>query len=186
MFVRKSRIEPLPLTMTGVRAGERLLQIGIDGASLNGALAAKIGLNGTAAQVVTTEADAARARDAAAKAGALVEVRVVSTLRSLPFDDEAFDLIVFHSMHGLIARMAPYTRVRCLEEAHRVLRTGGRAVVIEPEPRGGLGGLFRQYPVDSHYAATGETLGALKAEGFKPVRILADREGYRFVEGLKT
>jgi hypothetical protein len=29
-------------------------------------------------------------------------------------------------------------------------------------------------------------MGALKMEGFRPVRILADREGYRFTEGLKT
>jgi SAM-dependent methyltransferase len=184
--LRKSRVEPLPLTMTGVRMGERLLQIGVDTPALTGTLAAKVGLSGNAAHVTTNESDASRIREAAAKASALVDVRVVSTLRSIPFDDDAFDLIVIHSMHGLLAGMAPYTRVRCLEEAHRVLRTGGRLIVIEAEPRGGLGGLFRTYPVDSHYAATGETIGALKAEGFKPVRILGDREGYRFVEGLKT
>ena len=186
MFFRKSRIEPLPLTMTGVRMSERMLQIGIDSASLNGVLAGKVGLSGTAAQVVTNETDATRARDGAAKAGALVDVRVVTTMRSLPFDDESFDLIVFHSMHGLLAGMSPYTRVRCLEEAYRVLRAGGRLIVIEPEPRGGLGGFFRPYPVDSHYASTGEAVGALKAEGFKPVRVLGNREGYRFIEGLKS
>ena len=112
-------------------------------------------------------------------------MRVVGTLRSMPFDDDAFDVAVVHSMKGLIAGMAPYTRVRCLEEVFRVLRSGGRAIVVEPEPRGGLGGLFHAYPVDSHYAATGETIGALRAEGFKPARLLADREGFRFVEGLK-
>lgn len=185
MFFRKPQLEPLPLTMIGLRAGERLLQIGTDAASLTAKLAAKVGLNGTAAHVVNNEEDAKKIRDAAAKVGALVDVRVVGTLRSMPFDDDSFDVIVVHSMNGLIAGMAPYTRVRCLEEAHRVLRTGGRAIVIETEPRGGLGGLFHAYRVDSHYAATGETIGALRAEGFKPVRLLADREGYRFVEGLK-
>lgn len=185
MFFRKTQVEPLPITMTGVRMGERLLQVGIDSAALSGALASKVGLSGTAAHVVTNEADAERVRKAAAKAGALADVRQIATLRSLPFDDESFDLIVLNSMHGLLAGMAPYTRVRCLEEAHRVLRAGGRLIVIEPEPRGGLGGLFRPYPVDSHYGSTGEAVGALKAEGFKPVRIIGDREGYRFVEGLK-
>ncbi len=183
---RKLDAVPLPITMTGIRMGERLLQIGVDSASLCAALAAKIGLSGTAAHVVTNEADATRLKKAAEKAGALVDVRVVTTLRSMPFDDDAFDLVVMHSMNGLIAGMAPYTRVRCLEEAHRVLRAGGRMMVIEAEPRGGLGGLIRPYPVDSHYSSTGESVGALKAEGFKPVRIIGDREGYRFVEGLKS
>jgi ubiquinone/menaquinone biosynthesis C-methylase UbiE len=187
MFFRKSTpIAPLPLTMTGVKMGERLLQIGLDSASLTAALAAKVGMSGNAAHILNKDTDVTRARDAAAKAGAASDVRLVSTYRSFPFDDESFDLIVIHSMHGLLAGMAPYTRVRCLEEAHRVLRQGGRTIVIEPEPRGGLGGLFRTYQVDSHYAATGETIGALKAEGFKPVRVLADREGYRFIEGMKT
>ena len=186
MFFRKSNIEALPITMTGVRMGERLLQIGIDSAHVTGALAAKVGLSGGAALVVTNEKDAARGREAAAKVGALLDVRVVTPLRSLPFDDESYDLIVFHSMNGLLAGMAPYTRVRCLEECHRVLRKGGRLIVFEPEPRGGLGGLFRPHDVDAHYVAGGEAVGALKAEGFKPVRILADREGYRFIEGLKS
>ena len=183
---KKLDTEPLPITMTAVRSGERLLQVGFDKAALNAALAAKVGMTGTAAQVVTSENDAARIRDAAAKAGVLIDVRATGTLRSFPFDDESFDIVVCHSMQGLIAGMAPYTRVRCLEEAHRVLRMSGRMIVIEPEPRGGLGGLFRTFPVDSHYAAMGETVGALKGESFKSVRVLADREGYRFVEGLKA
>lgn len=186
MFFRKSTLEPLPITMVSVRAGERLLQVGIDTPSLIATLASKVGMNGTAAHIVTNEPDAERVRKAAAKAGVLIDVRMTGTLRSFPFDDDAFDLVVFHSMNGLIAAMAPYTRVRCLEEAHRVLRVGGRALVIEPEPRGGLGGMFRSHPADSHYLSTGETVGALKGEGFKSVRILADREGLRFVEGLKA
>jgi SAM-dependent methyltransferase len=186
MFFRKARLEPLPLTMAGVRAGERLLQIGLDSPSLSAALAARVGMNGTAAHVFTNEQDANKSRAAAAKAGIGVDVRVINTLRSLPYDDDSFDIVIIHSMTGLLAGMAPYTRVRCLEETLRVLRAGGRALVIEPEPRGGLAGLFRSYPVDSHYAATGEAIGALKAEGFKPVRVLADREGYRFIEAFKA
>lgn len=185
MFFRKSQIEPLPITMTAVKMGERLLQVGLDEAATAVALAGKVGLSGTAAHVVNDEALGARIRTAAQKAGVLVDVRVVSTYRSLPYDDDAFDLVVMHSVKGLIAGMAPYTRVRSVEECLRVLRVGGRMLVIEAEPRGGLAGLIRPYPVDGHYSATGETVGALKAEGFRPVRVLADREGLRFVEGHK-
>lgn len=186
MFFRKSRLEPLPITMTGVKMGERLLQVGVDSPATITSIASKIGLSGTVAHVVTNDEDAARVKAAAEKQGTLIDVRQTGTYRSFPFEDDSFDVVVMHATKGLLAGMAPYTRVRCLEECHRVLRTGGRLIVIEPEPRGGLGNLIRPFPVDPHYAASGETVGALKAEGFKPVRILADREGYRFVEGLKT
>jgi SAM-dependent methyltransferase len=185
MFFRKSQIEPLPTMMTAVKMGDRLLQMGLDEPRTAISLAGKVGLSGTAAHVVNDEAQGGRLRVAATKGGVLVDVRVVKTLRSLPYDDDAFDLVVMHSVKGLIAGMAPYTRVRSVEECLRVLRVGGRMLVIEAEPRGGLGSLIRPYPVDGHYVATGETVGALKAEGFRPVRILADREGLRFVEGHK-
>ena len=185
-FLRKSKTEPLPLTMAAVRMGERLLQIGVDDPGLTGALALKVGLSGSATLVVASEQEAARGRSAGAKAGALLNVQVVTPLRNLPFEDESFDLIIIHSMNGLIAMMAPYTRVRCLEESLRILRIGGRALIIEPEPRGGLGALIRSHPVDAYYTSGGGAMGALKMEGFRPVRILADREGYRFTEGLKT
>ena len=32
----------------------------------------------------------------------------------------------------------------------------------------------------------GEFFGILEAAGFRPVRLLAEREGYRFIEGLKS
>ena len=55
MFFRKSRIEPLPVTMSAVRMGERVLQIGIDDASIASAIAAKVGLSGHAAIIVAEE-----------------------------------------------------------------------------------------------------------------------------------
>jgi hypothetical protein len=39
---------------------------------------------------------------------------------------------------------------------------------------------------DAAYEATGGTAASLKSAGFRPVRILGDRQGYRFIEGLKT
>ena len=58
MFLRKParELEPLPIAMSGVRMGERALQIGLDNPALAGAIAAKVGLSGTAAIVVTTDA----------------------------------------------------------------------------------------------------------------------------------
>ena len=62
MFLRKvAACEPLAVAMSGVRLGERLLQIGVDDPPLLGALAAKVGLSGHAA-VVTLDERSARAR----------------------------------------------------------------------------------------------------------------------------
>jgi hypothetical protein len=67
-----------------------------------------------------------------------------------------------------------------------MLRHGGRIIIIEAARRGGLAGLFRRHVVDEHYVRSGGAEGALTAEGFRPVRVLGEVEGYRFTEGLKT
>lgn len=185
MFFRKPRIEALEITMAGVRMGDRLLQIGVDDPGLVGALASRVGLSGFAALAVDNERDAARAQRAAQDAGALVEVKV-TPLRTLPFDSGSFDLIVVHGMRGLLAAMTAEDRAGSLRESLRVLRGGGRLVVIESAPRDGLARLLRPRTSDEHYSKAGGAVGALKAEGFRPVRLLGEREGYRFTEGLKA
>lgn len=184
MIFRKSRLEPLPLTMTGVRMGERLLQIGIDDPAIAGALAQKVGLSGAAALAAANERDAERARHAAATAGVLIDVRL-TPLGALPFESGSFDAIIVHSTGGLLESLTPEDRMAALREAHRVLRPGGRIVVIESTRRRGLGALLRPHVVNEHYAAAGGALGALQAAGFKPVRVLGELEGYKFTEGLK-
>ena len=185
MFLRKSRVEPLPVTMSAVRMGERVLQIGIDDPGLASALAAKVGLSGDAAIVVTDDADAARARTAAGSAGVLVDVQV-TPLAPLPFESGEFDLVIAHSMRGLVSSLDSTARTAALREWHRVLRTGGRVMTIEAGAAGGLKGLLRQPHGDDAYKASGGVVRALEEAGFRAVRILAEREGYRFAEGIKA
>jgi SAM-dependent methyltransferase len=180
-FLRKSSLELLPVAMSGVRMGERALQIAVADPALAGAIAAKVGLSGTAAIAVADEHSAAKAREGAAKAGALVDVQV-APLQSLPFANDAFDVIVIHAMTGLLASMEESNRVATLREAHRVLRNGGRVVIVEAGARGGWRGLI------GGGAPAGDGAGmvaALTTAGFRGTRILAEREGYRFVEGMK-
>jgi ubiquinone/menaquinone biosynthesis C-methylase UbiE len=172
--------------MSGVRIGERVLQVGLDDTALAGALAAKVGLSGNAAIVVSDEPAAEKARSAASKAGALVEVRV-APFDSLPFLDHSFDLVVINSMGRLLASMDYWVRETALREGHRVLRTGGRVLIVETGTRSGLAALLRPSSErDSHYERSGGAVAALRSAGFSPVRQLADREGYRFTEGLKS
>ena len=187
IFLRKTNLdaEPMPIKMSGVRMGERLLQIGVDSPKLAGAMAAKVGLSGTAAIVVTANTGEARARAAAEGAGALVDIRVAA-LTSLPFEDGAFDVVVVNSMAGLLSALDAHERVRALTEAHRALRRGGRVILLEPGPREGLRGLIRPFRENPEYAAAGGGMAALDAAGFRPVRLLAERDGYRFAEGLKA
>ena len=66
----------LAVVMTGVRLGERLLEIGSGTPDLFGALAVKTGLSGHAAGVDDDRQGAAALTQAGAQAGALVEVEV--------------------------------------------------------------------------------------------------------------
>jgi len=117
--------------------------------------------------------------------GVLVEVRV-GALDRLPFDDGAFDIVVIHSTRGQLAAASGDGRVAMLRDALRVLRPGGRLIVIEPGTPAGLGSMLRSAPAaQAAYDAAGGTQAALQGAGFGAVRGLADREGLKFAEGLK-
>jgi SAM-dependent methyltransferase len=179
-LLRKSSLEQLPVAMSGVRMGERALQIGIDDRTLAGVIAAKVGLSGSAAFAVASEGHAAQARNAGATAGVLVDVQV-TPFDTLPFAADSFDVIVVHAGDRTLPSFADPAGVALLREGHRVLRSGGRVIIIEGGPRG-LTGLLRprQRPLDS-----ASTVTALTTAGFRAARPLAEREGYRFTEGLK-
>ena len=187
-FLRKSSVgaEPLAVTMSGTRLGERALQIGFDSPGISTAIAAKTGLTGLATIVVSDETTASTARAAIAEAGALADVHV-GPLHALPFADGAYDVIVVHAAGGLLSSLTPDLRERLLVECRRVLRPGGRLIALEVGSPTGLRSLFGRAPKpDATYEAAGGTPTSLKSAGFRPVRILGDGQGYRFIEGLKT
>jgi SAM-dependent methyltransferase len=187
-FLRKSSVqrEPLAVTMTGVRMGERVLQIGLADRQLTAMLVSRPGLSGQAAIAVADEAAAAKARAAAVESGALVDVHV-SPLEALPISDGAFDVVIVHNAAGMLAARDASARVRVMAECRRVLRAGGRLIALEPGTPSGIAALLRRAPVvDPAYEGAGGTAAVLEAAGFRPVRLLADREGVRFIEGLRT
>lgn len=177
-FLRRSTLERLPVAMSGVRMGERALQIGTDDPSLTAAIAAKVGLSGHAAVAVASERQAAKANAAAARAGALLDVKVVS-LDALPFSNDSFDVVVLHAGRGTPS-LNDASGLSMLRDSHRVLRSGGRIVVIE---RGAHGIIARLRA--PHLPQPGVAQTALTSAGFRTARVLAAREGYRFVEAMK-
>ena len=187
MFLRDSSVgrEPLAVSMSSVRAGERVLQIGVDDPAIAGAIAAKAGLTGLSSIVVPNEAAAARMRAGAGESSVQGDVRI-EPLDRLPFDNEVYDVVVIHGAEGLLANLDARTRSGLLVECLRVLRVAGRIVVLEAGTPTGLRGIFSGGTRrDAHYEAEGGTIGALEQAGFVSVRVLGDRQGYRFIEGLR-
>jgi ubiquinone/menaquinone biosynthesis C-methylase UbiE len=165
-FKKMRAMDPLQVAMTGVRMGERYLQVFCSDAALTRGLATKTGLSGTAALATPDDAQARQAQKAADKAGVLIDIKITPAT-ALAWEDGAFDMVVVDNTGGSFSRLNDGDRAACLREARRVLRAGGRIEFIERE---------------------NDTTGAeplLTAAAFKPVRTLAERDGFRFVEGLK-
>ena len=172
--------------MTGVALGDRLLQVGCTDVSLLAAIGSKVGLSGRVCAIVPDDSHAGRARRAAEQSGFLLELET-GTLARFPFEDNAFNLIVVDDQDRLLSSMRPEQRVAMLKEAFRTLTSRGRIVVIERTTRGGLGALFGSgaSPIDQHYKNSGGALVALEAEGFRGARLLAERGGLSFFEGVR-
>jgi ubiquinone/menaquinone biosynthesis C-methylase UbiE len=170
----------LVVGMTGVQMGDRIAQVGCPEGGRLAAVAGKVGLSGRAVAVVPDEVSAARARKAAAREGVLLELEIAPPTR-LPGADAAFDLVVVDDTGGLLGGMGASDRVLAVREALRLLRPGGRVMVIGSAPRPGLGALFTRARPAPRFDPT----PALQAGGCKAVRVLAEREGLVFVEGMK-
>ena len=113
--------------LTGVRAGQRVLDL----ASGTGDLAARLaGLVGPRGLVVMTDINAAmlaRGRDRMLDEGRAGNVRYAQLdAEALPFPDGCFDCVTI----GFGLRNLTH-KERALGEMHRVLRPGGRALVLE-------------------------------------------------------
>jgi ubiquinone/menaquinone biosynthesis C-methylase UbiE len=167
--------------MTGARMGDSVAQIGCAHGGRLAAIASPVGLSGRVVAIVPDDEAAARARKGAADGGVLVDVEVAPPTR-LPVENDGFDLAVIDDTGGMLSSMREDDRGDAVREALRILRPGGRVMVIGALPRGGLGALFGR-------AATEPSLdpaSALQAAGFKSVRTLAEREGLRFTEGIRS
>jgi ubiquinone/menaquinone biosynthesis C-methylase UbiE len=184
MFLKRQNPYALVVSMTGVKMGDQLLQVGCaDGARL-AATAAKVGLSGRAVLIAPDQPSAQRGRKGAEAAGVLIDVEVAPPTR-LPADADAFDLAIVDDTGGVMGTMRAEDRVAAVRELARVLRPGGRVLVIGTAPRGGFGALLSRAQSGPPFAASGDAVKSLEADGFRSVRTLAEREGLVFVEGIK-
>jgi hypothetical protein len=166
---RAREMDPLQVSMTGVRMGERFVQIGCQDRALLSGLAAKVGLSGTAAVAAFDDDEVTRAAAVGRKVGALIDTQKIAG-STLPFDGDQFDMVVVDDTNGRFSALPADTRAALLRDAHRVVREGGRVELVE-----GAGTRPADY----------DALRDLSAAGFKPARLLAERDRFRFLEGLR-
>ncbi|HUE85522.1 MAG TPA: class I SAM-dependent methyltransferase [Vicinamibacterales bacterium] len=165
-FRKMRSMDPLQVAMTGVRMGERYLQVFCSDTALTRGLATKTGLSGVAALAAADQSQATQGRRAAEKAGVLLDLQVTPPTR-LPWEDGVFDMVVVDNTGDGFRALNESDRSMSLQECRRVLRHGGRVEFIERSTEPSV------------------AEAQLSAAGFKPVRKLAERDGFRFVEGLK-
>jgi|SRR6185369_11006469 len=183
-FVRRADTHALLVSMTGVKLGDRVAFIGCAHGARLAAVAAKVGLSGRAVAVAPDESSAARARRGAENAGVLVEVEQATPTR-LPLDDSSFDLAVVDDTGGLFGAMSAGDRAVAARETARILRPGGRVVLVGATAVTGFARLIARAPSTPSFGSSGEAIATLESNGFGIVRTLAEREGQLFIEGIK-
>ena len=179
--LRKSSGESLAVSMAGIKLGDRLLVVGCADPILIARLAVKTGLTGRAYAVDERDALVAAAAEVAAREGALIETATASWT-TLPLDGDGFDVVV---VRDVLPHLTPDRRSGCVAEIQRVLRPGGRCLVVDEGGRTGVAALIHGASTPPDYVAHGGAVPIFTAQGFKAARMLAEREGLVFAEAVK-
>ena len=165
------------LAMVGAKAGSSVIVVGARDPALTAEIALVTGLNGRTLVVDPSGEERSRIEAAAASAGALVDVET-APLTSLPLADGASDIAVITDLGD--AR----SRDQIVREAARVVRPGGRVVVIEGKKTAGLRKLWTGGG-GSDVIAADEILTLLGAAGLRATRLLGSAEGISYFEGTR-
>ncbi|MBI3096719.1 MAG: methyltransferase domain-containing protein [Planctomycetes bacterium] len=127
---REKRLRQWMLDLGGVQPGCAILDVGCGTGSLLLGAAGRVGPAGSLHGVEPSPEMAAHARGKASAAGIPVSV-VEGSAGSLPYPaasfDVAFSTLVFHHLPGAM-------REGAVREMRRVLRPGGRAVIVDWQP----------------------------------------------------
>ncbi len=164
------------LAMIGAKAGSSVLVIGASDLDLTAEVAAVTGLNGRTLVVDPDPGVAAKAEAAGGRAGGLIEFQR-APLAMLPIDADTFDVVV---LPGLAAAAAG-DRPSVIAEAFRVVRPGGRLVIVAREKRAGVFGAIGSSPTIQPDEAT----ALLTNAGARAVRHLGSQNGVGYCEGRK-
>jgi hypothetical protein len=157
--------EPTVVAMTGARLGDKVHFWGTRPALLI-PLAARTGLSG---QITIVSPEPEALLTAAERDGLLADANPA------PSDNANFDLAVVQTIGAWTTVLAPLLAAT---------RPGGRLVAIAGDPPAGLLGRLR---AASDAGPTSEDVAAaLTSAGWRRVRPIGERDGLRFVEGVRA
>jgi len=145
-------------------AGESVLDIGCGTGTLAIVAKRQVGANGKVCGIDASPAMIARAASKATRAG--VEVSFWNAVaEALPFPDAHFDVVLSTLMlHHLPRKL----RQQCAREVRRVLKPGGRVLVVDfgaPQRKSGFLAHFHRHG----HVDPGEIVALLEEAGFRPV-----------------
>lgn len=164
------------LAMVGAKAGQTVYIVSDGTSGLAGEVARVTGLNGRTVASGLDGAAGPALEAAAADAGALVEV-VPPFQATLTATDGLCDIVV---LEDVLARVANPDVLA--GEAHRILRPGGRAVIVVGRAARGW---FAGRGADALAADGTAARASLERAGFRATRILGASDGVAYVEGVK-
>lgn len=169
--------------MAGVKIGDRVLVLGVGDPVLTAGIGIKTGMSGRTCVYDDSPDVVTRATQAAEQAGALVE-GFGGLWSAMPFEDASFDVVL---VRDVLPMLSPDGRGGALAETRRVLRIGGRVMVIDSTSGSGVLGRLRQnVTAVQFYASEGGASRALELAGFKAIRTLAERDGLVFTEAARS
>lgn len=162
--------------LSGAKEGSAILDCATGTGDLALAFKRKVGPTGRVVGTDFCPEMLESAPSKATKAGLQVEFQVADAL-ALPFADDSFD--VASIAFGIRNVDDP---VKCLKEMARVVRPGGRVVVLEfGQPTGAFGALFRFYSKTVMPAVGGLLTGNRAAYEYLPRTSAAFPSGDRFL-----
>jgi ubiquinone/menaquinone biosynthesis C-methylase UbiE len=179
LFRKAAPQDPLIVAMSGARMGLRVLILVADDAEMPVDVAAKVGLSGQTIAVGETPDALARVAGRGERRGVLVETAVLEL--PLQYGDGTFDLAIADDRSQPAGTR---TDEGLLREVFRVLRPGGRLVVLRAAPKSAA--FFSRAPgpdVDAGVRALAEKL---VTAGFRAVREIATREKTMFFEAVRS